>query len=54
MASVFANYNPDVEEQARSLGARPRQVLWHITLPAILPGLVVGSLFAFIISWSQY
>ncbi|MBK9050072.1 MAG: ABC transporter permease subunit [Chloroflexi bacterium] len=54
LASVFANYNPDVEGQARSLGARPRQVLWHITLPAILPGLVVGSLFAFIISWSQY
>lgn len=54
LASVFVNYNPDVEGQARSLGARPRQVLWYITLPAILPGLVVGSLFAFIISWSQY
>ena len=25
-----------------------------MTLPAILPGLVVGGLFAFIISWSQY
>ena len=54
MASVFANYNPEYEGQARSLGARPRQVFWYVTLPTILPGLIVGGLFAFIISWSQY
>lgn len=54
MSSVFENYNPDYEAQARSLGARPWQVFWFIMLPAIWPGLVVGSLFAFIISWSQY
>lgn len=54
MSSVFANYNPDYEAQARTLGAKPRQVWRHITLPAILPGVVVGSLFAFVISWSQY
>jgi putative spermidine/putrescine transport system permease protein len=54
LASVFANYNPDYEGQARTLGARPLQVLRHVTLPAIWPGLMVGGLFAFIISWSQY
>jgi putative spermidine/putrescine transport system permease protein len=54
LASVFANYNVDYEAQARSLGARPYQVFLYITLPAILPGLLVGSVFAFIISWSQY
>ncbi len=54
MSSVFANYNPDFEAQARSLGARPWQVFRFVLLPAIWPGLVVGSLFAFIISWSQY
>lgn len=54
LASVFANYNPDFEGQARTLGARPLQVFRHVTLPAIWPGLVVGGLFAFIISWSQY
>jgi putative spermidine/putrescine transport system permease protein len=54
MSSTFANYDTDYEDQARSLGARPSQVLRHIMLPAIWPGLVVGSLFAFIISWSQY
>lgn len=54
LTSVFANYNPDFEGQARTLGARPWQVFRHVTLPAIWPGLMVGGLFAFIISWSQY
>lgn len=53
-ASVFANYDVEYEAQARSLGARPWQVFRYVTLPAILPGVVVGALFAFIISWSQY
>ncbi|MFK7891962.1 MAG: ABC transporter permease [Granulosicoccus sp.] len=54
MASVFANFDPAIEQQARVLGASQRQVLWHVTLPAILPGIVAGALFAFLISWSQY
>jgi putative spermidine/putrescine transport system permease protein len=54
MASVFANYDTQFEQQARVLGAGPWRAFWLITLPAILPGLVVGSLFAFLISWSQY
>lgn len=54
LAGIFANYNIDYEGQARTLGANARQVFWHVTLPAIYPGLIVGALFAFIISWSQY
>jgi putative spermidine/putrescine transport system permease protein len=54
LSGVFANYDLAHEEQARTLGAGPLAVLWYITLPAILPGLVVASLFAFLISWSQY
>jgi putative spermidine/putrescine transport system permease protein len=54
MAGVFANYNPEFEEQARVLGAGPVATFRHVTFPAILPGIVVGGLFAFIISWSQY
>ncbi|MGC9320579.1 MAG: ABC transporter permease [Armatimonadota bacterium] len=54
LAGVFANYDPAHEEQARTLGAGPLAVFWHITLPAIFPGVAVASLFAFLISWSQY
>jgi putative spermidine/putrescine transport system permease protein len=41
MSSVFANYGSELEDTARSLGANPLQVLWHVTLPGILPGLVL-------------
>ena len=54
MAGVFANYNPEFEEQARSLGAGPLRTFWYVTLPAIFPGRMVAGLFAFLISWSQY
>jgi putative spermidine/putrescine transport system permease protein len=54
MASVFSNYNPEFEEQARSLGAGPLRTFIHVTFPAILPGVIVAAFFAFIISWGQY
>jgi putative spermidine/putrescine transport system permease protein len=54
MAAVFANYDPAFEDQARSLGATPIAVFRHVTLPAILPGLMVGAAFTFLVSWSQY
>ena len=54
MAGVFANYDPAFEDQARSLGATPLKTFWYVTLPAILPGIIVGGLFAFLVSWSQY
>ena len=54
MAGIFANYDVAHEQQARSLGASAFQTFWHVTLPAIMPGIIVGGLFAFLVSWSQY
>lgn len=54
MAGVFANHDTAHEEQARSLGASALRAFWHVTLPAIMPGILVGGLFAFLVSWSQY
>ena len=54
MSGIFANFDPAYESQARSLGASPMQVFIHVTLPAILPGVMVAMLFAFLVSWSQY
>jgi putative spermidine/putrescine transport system permease protein len=54
MGAVFANYDTSYEEQARVLGANPLRVFIHVTLPAVLPGLVVAGFFAFLISWSEY
>ena len=54
MTGIFANYNPDFEHQARTLGANKFKTFYLITLPAIAPGMVVAALFAFLVSWSQY
>ncbi|NJL45066.1 MAG: ABC transporter permease [Leptolyngbyaceae cyanobacterium SM2_3_12] len=54
LSSVYANFDPGYEIQARSLGASPWQVLWRITLPLVAPGVVVGALFAFLISWNEF
>lgn len=54
MASVFANYGTALEETARTLGANKYHVFRYVTLPAISSGLVVASMFTFLISWGQY
>lgn len=54
LAGIFANYNVNYEHQARVLGADTWSVFRRVTLPAIMPGIVVAALFAFLISWSQY
>jgi putative spermidine/putrescine transport system permease protein len=54
LAGIFANFDPDYEQQARVLGAGGWTIFWRVTLPAILPGVIVAALFAFLISWGQY
>lgn len=54
LASVFANFETGYEIQARSLGASPVQTFLQVTLPMIAPGVVVGALFAFLISWNEF
>ncbi len=54
MSGIFSNFDPDYESQARSLGATSLKTFYYITLPNVFPGIVVGGLFAFLVSWSQY
>ena len=42
------------EEVAASLGARPSTVLWRVTLPMVLPGLVSGAVLAFARSLGEF
>lgn len=42
---VFTDYNPDFEQQARTLGASHAQVIGRVILPMILPGITVAALF---------
>jgi len=54
MWGVFSNYNPDYENQARSLGASSWKIITKVMLPLTLPGIMVAGLFSFLLSWSQY
>jgi putative spermidine/putrescine transport system permease protein len=54
MWGVFANYNREFEDQARSLGASAAKTASAVMLPLIFPGAVVAALFSFLLSWSQY
>ena len=54
MWGVFSNYDPDYENQARTLGANSWQIIAKVMLPLTLPGIMVAGLFSFLLSWSQY
>jgi putative spermidine/putrescine transport system permease protein len=54
LTGSFANFDVQLEAQARTLGASPRQVWTQVTLPMMAPGLAMAAVFAFLISWSQY
>ena len=54
MWGVFSNYNPDYEDQARSLGATSWKLITRVMLPLTFPGIIVAGLFSFLLSWSQY
>ena len=50
LTSVFQGLSRDYEEQAAVLGASPIRTMWHVTLPMILPGILAGGLFTFLVS----
>jgi putative spermidine/putrescine transport system permease protein len=47
----LARFDRSLEEAAQDLGASGPYTFFLVTLPLIKPGIVAGSLFAFIISW---
>lgn len=54
LSGSFSRLETGLEDQARTLGAGVYQVWRYVTLPQLMPGVVVAAAFAFLISWSQY
>ena len=54
VSARFANFGPQLEEAAASLGATPWQTFWRITIPVLLPGITAAALFAFAVSFDQF
>lgn len=54
LRNFFLNIPIEVEEAAMIDGANSWQILWHITFPLLIPGMVSTSVFAFISAWNDY
>jgi putative spermidine/putrescine transport system permease protein len=48
-----AHFDTAIEEAALNLGATPWQTFWRVTLPILLPGVVSGAVFAFVMSFDD-
>lgn len=53
-ATGFARTSPELEAQARALGATPRQARLRVVLPAMRGSILVAALLAFLVGWSDY
>jgi putative spermidine/putrescine transport system permease protein len=53
MLAVLKTYNADFDQAARSLGASKTQVMRHVTLPILMPGMIAAFLFAFVTSFDE-
>jgi len=53
MMAVLRNYDTRLDLAAQSLGARPTQVLRHVTFPILIAGLLSSFLFAFATSFDE-
>ena len=51
---TLASLDKSLEEAAQGMGASPLRVFFHVTLPLIMPGVLVSIMFAFIISVNEF
>jgi putative spermidine/putrescine transport system permease protein len=53
VGAVLERFEPSVEEAALTLGASPWSTFRRVTLPLIKPGVLAGSLYAFVVSFGD-
>ena len=53
VSAALRTADPAIELAARSLGASYFRTLWHVTLPAVLPAVISGAAFAFLVSFDE-
>lgn len=54
VSSSASSLDPDLELAAESCGAGPVQTFFSVTLPAVTPGVITGSLLMFILSLNEF
>ena len=53
VSAALANVDLKLEQAARSLGASLAQTLRRVIIPAAMPGILAGAVFAFATSWDE-
>ena len=53
VAASLRSYSGSLERAAMTLGANLWQTFWRVTLPMILPGVIVGGILAFASSFDE-
>jgi putative spermidine/putrescine transport system permease protein len=53
VSATLANFDPRLEQAARSMGANLPQTLRWVIMPCVMPGIASGAIFAFIHSWDE-
>lgn len=53
MSTAFSTLPEDIEAAAATLGAKPWRVLWRVTLPLAMPGLVACTALSFLLSFDE-
>jgi putative spermidine/putrescine transport system permease protein len=53
VSAALANFDPRLEQAARNLGASMGQTIRWVIVPAVMPGVLAGGFFAFILSWDE-
>lgn len=54
VSASAASLDPDLELAAASCGAGPIQTFLFVTLPAVMPGVITGSLLMFILALNEF
>jgi putative spermidine/putrescine transport system permease protein len=54
VSSSAATLDPDLEHAAANCGAGRVQTFVHVTLPAVLPGVITGALLMFILAMTEF
>lgn len=54
ISNAWQNLSPDLGHAAQMLGASPRRVFWHVTLPVLWPSIRAASVLVFIFCFTSF
>jgi putative spermidine/putrescine transport system permease protein len=54
LLGYVSGINPEIENSARVLGARPMQVFWRIMLPLMAPGITIAFCLVFVLDFAVF